>query len=424
METAKTTTMESGDDGRVSDWPFSAAALGLKPSATNATSQRARELRLAGRGIIALSAGEPDFPTPDHILDAAQAAMHEGHTKYTSVGGVAELKDAIRGKFRDENRLEFERDEVMASTGGKQVIANAMFATIDDGDEVIIPAPFWVSYPELVSFCGGRPVILPAHAENGFRITGEALEAAITPRTKWLILNSPCNPSGAVYSAELLGDIVAVLERHPHVHVLSDDIYEHLIYSDTEFRTLAELAPQLSDRVLTMNGVSKAYAMTGWRIGFAGGPARLIKAMEKIQGQTTSCPNSVAQWAAIAALNGPKDFLLDRRASFRRRRDLVVERLNAIDGIECLKPDGAFYVYPSCHGLFGRITATGRHLTSDRDFTEALLEEQGVAVVFGDAFGLPGHFRISYAASDAELKEACERIASFCAEMSTKGSGT
>ncbi|KUF08994.1 pyridoxal phosphate-dependent aminotransferase [Pseudoponticoccus marisrubri] len=400
------------------EWFFSRAAQRLKASATNATSQRARELRAEGRDIIALSAGEPDFDTPAHIRRAASDAMQAGHTRYTNVGGVPELKDAIRAKFLDENGLRFERSEVMASTGGKQVIANALLATINAGDEVIVPAPYWVSYPELVSFCGGTPVTVPTSARNGFLITAEELEAAITPRTKWLMLNSPCNPSGAVYHEQRLSELAAVLERHPQVHVLSDDIYEHLIYSDAPFRTLASVAPGLAGRILTMNGVSKAYSMTGWRIGFAGGPAKLIKVMEKIQGQTTSCPNAIAQWATIAALTGPKDFLAERRASFRERRDLVVSRINAIDGLECLTPDGAFYVYPSCEGLLGRVSPAGRTIDSDRDFAEALLEEANVAVVFGEAFGLAGHFRISYASPTAQLSEACDRIEAFCVRTS------
>lgn len=426
-DTVRTATKMQGQvaeaqPAKDADWPFSGAALRLKPSATNATSQRARELRAAGEDIIALSAGEPDFPTPGHVIQAAIDAMRAGHTGYTSVGGVPELKDAIRAKFREENGLEFRRDEIMASTGGKQVIANAMLATIDDGDEVIVPAPFWVSYPELASFCGGKPVVIPTTAEDGFCISPEGLEAAITPRTKWLLLNSPCNPSGAVYSADLLERLAAVLERHPHVHILSDDIYEHLIYSDAPFRTLLQVAPQLRDRTLTMNGVSKAYSMTGWRIGFVGGPARLVKAMEKIQGQTTSCPNAIAQWAAIAALTGPKDFLQERRASFRARRDLVIGKLQQIAGVDCATPEGAFYAYPSCEGFFGGTSGGGRKIESDRDFTEALMEEANVAVVFGAAFGLAGHFRISYAAPEAGLTEACARIAQFCASI-TGGCG-
>lgn len=411
MRTATSTRRQTEN----SDWPFSAAALRLQPSATNATSQRARELRAAGQDVIALSAGEPDFPTPEHILQAAKDAMRAGHTRYTTVGGVPELKDAIRTKFHEENGLEFSRDEVMASTGGKQVIANAMLATVNAGDEIIIPAPYWVSYPELASFCGGQPVIIPTSAETGFCITPEDLEAAITPKTKWLLLNSPCNPSGSVYSAELLEQLAEVLDRHPQVHILSDDIYEHLIYSDAPYRTLLEVAPQLRNRTLTMNGVSKAYSMTGWRIGFVGGPTHLIKAMEKIQSQTTSCPNAIAQWAAVAALTGPKGFLKERLESFRSRRDLVIARLEEIDGIECPTPDGAFYAFPSCKGFFGCASGGGRKIETDRDFTEALLEEADVAVVFGAAFGLPGHFRVSYAAPEEDLRTACDRIAGFCA---------
>lgn len=397
---------------------LSRAARRLKPSATNSTSQRARDLRAEGRDIVALSAGEPDFDTPQHVKAAAIAAMKAGHTKYAPVAGIPELKKAVRDKFSRENGLDYADAEIMVSTGGKQVIANAMLATIDPSDEVIVPAPYWVSYPELVSFCGGTPVIVRSEAENGFLLSADDLERAITPRTKWLILNSPCNPSGAVYTREALAEIAVVLERHPRVHVLSDDIYEHLIYSGTPFATIAEVAPALKDRVLTMNGVSKAYAMTGWRIGYAGGPADLIKAMSKIQGQTTSGANSIAQWAAVAALSGPQEFLAERRASFHQRRDLVIGLLRTAPGIACAVPDGAFYVYPSCEALFGMVSPGGRRIGSDQDFSEALLDEEGVAVVYGAAFGLPGHFRISYAASEDNLREACGRIARFCAAVS------
>jgi len=393
---------------------LSVAAMRLKPSATNAMSQRARDLKAAGSDIIALSVGEPDFPTPENVISAAIDAMKAGHTRYAPVVGIPELKKAVRAKFSRENGLDYGDDEVMVSTGGKQVIANAMMATINPGDEVIIPAPYWVSYPELVSFCGGTPVTVQAEATTGFLLTARDLEAAITPRTKWVIINSPCNPSGAVYSREVLEQIAEVLQRHPRIHVLSDDIYEHLIYSDTPFSTLAEVAPQLKDRVLTMNGASKAYAMTGWRIGYCGGPAALIKAMAKIQGQTTSGANSVAQWAAVAALNGPQDFLAERRVSFQTRRDLVVVMLRDSEGLDCLVPDGAFYAYPGCTGTFGKTSAGGRIIKCDQDFAEALLDEQCVAVVYGAAFGLPGHFRVSYSASDTQLHDACARIQKFC----------
>ncbi len=396
---------------------LSLAAMRLKPSATNSTSQRARELKAAGRDVIALSAGEPDFDTPEHVLKAAAEAMAAGHTRYAPVSGIPELREAVRQKFLRENGLDFEVSQIMVSTGGKQVIANAMLATINPGDEVIIPAPFWVSYPELVSFCGGTPVIVPTKAEQNFAMPPQDLEAAITPRTKWLVLNSPCNPSGGVYSEEELEALAEVLRKHPQVHVLSDDIYEHVIYSETPFRTLAAVAPDLADRILTMNGVSKAYAMTGWRIGYAGGPKHLMKAMEKIQGQTASGANSIAQWAALAALTGPQDFLVERRESFRRRRDLVVERLNDMPGLECRTPDGAFYVYPSCEGTFGKTAPSGVEITNDEIFCRTLLDETGVAVVHGAAFGLPGHFRVSYAASDEELVEACRRIGGFCAGL-------
>lgn len=404
---------ELADTGSI----LSKAARGLRPSATNSTTQRARELKAAGRSIIALSAGEPDFDTPEHIRQAAVEAMAAGHTRYAPVGGILELKQAIQAKFKRENKLSYDLAEIMVSTGGKQVIANAMLATIDAGDEVIIPAPFWVSYPELVSFCGGQPIILQADAANGFLMSAASLRAAITPKTKWLILNSPCNPSGAVYGGTELMALAEILRAHPHVHILCDDIYEHLIYASTPFHTLAEIAPDLKGRILTMNGVSKAYAMTGWRIGYAGGPAVLIKAMEKIQGQTTSSANTIAQWAAVAALNGPQGFLAERRESFRRRRDLVVKRLNPIPGLRCAIPDGAFYAYPSCVGTYGKRSPAGVLIDSDVAFCTALLDEAGVAAVHGDAFGLPGHFRVSYATSEAQLHEACDRITDFCAKL-------
>lgn len=396
---------------------LSQAVTRIQPSATNSTAQRARELKAKGRDIISLSTGEPDFNTPDHILEAARDAMAQGHTRYTPISGIPELRNAIRSKFARENGLDFDITEVMVSTGGKQVIANAMLATIDTGDEVVIPAPYWVSYPELVSFCGGTPVIVPTEASNNFCMTAQALQGAITSRTKWLILNSPCNPSGAVYSADMLHEIADVLDQHPKVYVLCDDIYEHLIYSNTPFATLAAVAPKLRGRILTMNGVSKAYAMTGWRIGYAGGPAPLIKAMEKIQGQTTSGANSIAQWAAVAALEGPQDLLALRRESFRRRRDMVVEQLGRAEGIHCRIPDGAFYVYPSCEGTLGKRTQQGMVIGSDRDFSVALLDQVGVAVVHGSAFGLGGHFRISYAVAEDQLIEACRRIQEFCASL-------
>lgn len=396
---------------------LSEAAQRLKPSATGSMSQRARELKAQGHDIIALSAGEPDFDTPSHVLDAAAAAMLQGHTRYTTVSGIPELREAIRKKFLRENELEFSVDQILVSTGGKQVIANAMLATINPGDEVVIPAPYWVSYPELVSFCGGTPVVLPSEAESDFVVTPRQLERVISDRTKWLILNSPCNPSGAVYDEAALAALAEVLRRNPQIHILADDIYEHLIYSGKPFRTLAAVAPDLSGRILTMNGVSKAYAMTGWRIGYAGGPRDLIKAMEKIQGQMTSCPNSVAQWAAVAALEGPQDFLAARRQSFVERRDHVVAELNAAPGLSCRTPDGAFYAYPSCVGAFGKVTPAGTQITDDESFCRAVLDETGVAVVHGSAFGIPGHFRVSYAASIEQLAEACRRIRDFCGAL-------
>lgn len=396
---------------------LSKAVQRLRPSATNSTAQRARELRATGHDVIALSTGEPDFKTPDHIRSAAIKAIETGYARYTPVGGIPELRSAIQAKFKHENNLDYDLSEIMVSTGGKQVIANAMLATIDPGDEVIIPAPFWVSYPELVTFCGGNPIVVQASAADGFLMSAASLEAAISPKTKWLIINSPCNPSGAVYDAMELAALAEVLRKYPQVYILSDDIYEHLIYTGVPFRTLAEVAPDLKSRILTMNGVSKAYAMTGWRIGYAGGPALLIRAMEKIQGQTTSSPNAIAQQAAVAALNGPQDFLVERCESFRRRRDLVVKKLNAVDGLHCELPDGAFYAYPSCASIFGKRSPAGAIIDSDLTFCTALLNEAGVAVVHGSAFGLPGHFRVSYAASEGKLSESCDRIAGFCASL-------
>ena len=403
---------------------LSKAVQRLKPSATNSTTQLARELRAAGRDVIALSVGEPDFDTPTHVVGAATEAMKAGHTRYAPVMGIPELRAAVQRKFREENGLEFEIDQIMVSTGGKQVIANAMLATIDPGDEVVIPAPFWVSYPELVTFCGGSPVIVPSRPEADFLLSPQELEEVLTPKTKWLVLNSPCNPSGGVYGADELAALAETLRRHPQVHVLCDDIYEHLIYSDTPFKTLAAVAPDLADRILTMNGVSKAYAMTGWRIGYAAGPKPLIRAMGKVQGQTTSAANSIAQWAAVAALTGPQEFLAERRESFRRRRDMVVARLNAAPGLHCRTPAGAFYVYASCEGTFGATSPAGARIHDDQSFCQALLEESGVAVVHGTAFGLQGHFRVSYSASDEQLIAACDRIVAFCTALAEQGKGS
>jgi aspartate aminotransferase len=396
---------------------FSAALSRIKPSPTNFASDRARRLKAEGRDIVPVSSGEPDFPTPDNILAAANAAMARGLTKYTPVAGIPELREAVVRKFKRENALDYQVAQTIVSTGGKQVVANALLATVDPGDEVVIPAPYWVSYPEMVQLCGGTPVAVTTSVADGFKMRPAALEAAITPRTKWLILNSPCNPSGAVYSRDELKALAEVLERHKHVWILTDDIYEHLIYGDLAFTTLAQVEPELYERTLTVNGVSKAYAMTGWRIGFAGGPAKLIKAMETIQSQVTSGTCSVSQWAAVEALNGPKDFLRDRRKAFEQRRDLVVSMLNQAHGIQCPTPDGAFYVYPSCAGVLGKRMPDGRTIKTDEDFVLALLESEGVAVVHGSAFGCGPNFRISYAASTDLLDEACRRIQRFCASL-------
>ena len=390
----------------------------IAPSPTVAISQTARELAAAGRDILSLSAGEPDFDTPEHIKDAAIAAIEEGKTKYTAPDGIPELKQAICDKFKRENGLTYTPAQISVATGGKQVLYNALMATLDPGDEVIIPAPYWVSYPDMVKLAGGEPVVIESRPEDGYKITAEALEAAITPRTKWLIFNSPSNPTGAGYTEPQLKALTDVLMRHPQVHVMSDDMYEHLAYDGFRFVTPAQVEPGLYDRTLTVNGVSKAYAMTGWRIGYAGGPEALIAAMRKLQTQSTSNPTSISQWASVAALSGPQEFLAERAEVFRRRRDLVVDRLNAIEGIECPRPEGAFYVYPSIKALIGATSSGGRINDSDEAFASALLEEQGVAVVFGAAFGLSPAFRISYATSDEVLEDACNRIAAFVAGLS------
>jgi len=394
---------------------FLSDALGrIKPSPTIAMTSRARELAASGRDIISLSAGEPDFDTPLHIREAAKAAIDAGHTRYTAVDGIPELKRAVADKFRRENGLEVTPAQVTVGTGGKQVLYNALMATVNPGDEVVIPAPYWVSYPDMVLLAGGTPVVVTADMGQDYRINPEQLEAAITPRTKWLILNSPSNPTGSVYTAAELEGLAEVLRRHPHVLVMSDDIYEHLIF-EGDFATMAAVAPDLAGRTLTVNGVSKAYAMTGWRIGYAAGTEWLIRAMGTLQSQSTSNPCSVAQHAALAALTGPQDFLEESRAAFRRRRDLVVTGLNQCEGIACPRPQGAFYVYPSIAGLIGRTSAKGHRIDDDEAFATALLDETGVAVVFGEAFGLGPHFRISYATSDAVLEDAIARIRGFCA---------
>lgn len=395
---------------------FLADALSrVKPSATIAVSQKARELKAQGRDVIGLGAGEPDFDTPDNIKDAAIDAMRRGETKYTPVAGIPELRKAISDKFMRENGLAYTPDQVIVGTGGKQILFNALMATLNAGDEVIIPAPYWVSYPEMVAICGGTSVFAQTRLEDAFKLDPQVLEDAITAKTKWLIFNSPSNPSGAAYSESELRALTDVLLRHPHVWVLTDDMYEHLCYDGFQFKTPAQVEPKLYERTLTMNGVSKAYAMTGWRIGYAGGPRELIKAMDMIQGQQTSGANSIAQWAAVEALNGPQDFIERNKAIFAGRRDLVVSMLNQANGISCPTPEGAFYVYPSCAGLIGKTAPSGKTIESDEDFVTELLETEGVAVVHGSAFGLGPNFRISYATSEELLEEACHRIQRFCA---------
>jgi aspartate aminotransferase len=396
---------------------LSEALSRIKPSATVGITQKARAMAREGRDIIALSAGEPDFDTPQHVRDAAIAAMNSGKTRYTDVDGIPELKQAVADKFRRDNGLDVTAADCFVSSGGKQVIFNALMATLNPGDEVVVPVPYWVSYPEIVALCGATPVLARATAETGFKLRPEVLAAAITPATKWLILNSPSNPSGAAYSAEDLRALAEVLRQAPQVHVLTDDIYEPLVYDGLKFATLAQVAPDLMGRVLTMNGVSKSHAMTGWRIGYCTGPRELLSGMLKLQSQSTTNPSSISQWAAVAALNGPQDFLVGWREEFQARRDLVVAGLNAAAGVTCLMPQGAFYVFPSCAGALGKATAGGRRLETDADFVMGLLEETGVALVHGTAFGLAGHFRLSYAASRAELNAAVERIGAFCAGL-------
>ena len=389
----------------------------IKPSATIAVTDKARALKAAGRDVIGLGAGEPDFDTPENIKDAAVRAIREGKTKYTAVDGIPELKAAIVAKFKRENGLDYKPEEISVGTGGKQVLFNALLATLNPGDEVIVPAPYWVSYPEIVALAGATPVTVPTTEADGFRLKPEALEAAITPKTKWLILNSPSNPSGAAYTRADLKALTDVLLKHEQVWVLTDDMYEHLVYDDFVFTTPAQVEPALKARTLTMNGVSKAYAMTGWRIGYAAGPSMLIKAMAKLQSQSTSNPSSISQWAAVEALNGPQGFIPKSREVFRERRDLVVSMLNQAPGIDCLRPEGAFYVFPSCAGTLGKKTASGKVLETDEDFVTALLEETGVAVVQGSAFGLAPFFRISYATATEQLEDACSRIQRFCAGL-------
>ena len=378
----------------------------------------ATELKRQGKDVIVLGAGEPDFDTPDHIKDAAERAIQMGATKYTALDGAPELKAAIRAKFKRDNGLEFSQEEITVSAGAKQVLYNAMMATLDPGDEVVIPAPYWVSYADIVLIAGGRPVFASCSEANGFRLSAEDLDRAITKRTRWVILNSPSNPTGAAYSAADYWPILDVLSRRPHVWLMSDDIYEHIVYDDFRFATPAAIEPSLRNRTLTVNGVSKAYAMTGWRIGYAGGPSPLIKAMAVVQSQSTSCASSISQAAAVEALNGPQEIISERRRSFQARRDLVVSALNKIDGVACRVPEGAFYAFASCAGLIGKTAPDGKFIESDAAFAEYLLDAAGVAVVPGSAFGLAQYFRISYATSTAELEEACRRIATACAQLS------
>ncbi|HEY1560415.1 MAG TPA: pyridoxal phosphate-dependent aminotransferase [Caulobacteraceae bacterium] len=396
----------------------SASLRRIKPSATAAASTRARALRAAGRDVISLDAGEPDHDTPENIKEAAIRAIREGKTKYTDVDGIPELKAAICAKFVRENGLSYQANQINVSPGGKPVIFNAMMASLEPGDEVVIPAPYWVSYPDMVLLAGGKPKFVPTTAANGFKVQPADLEAAMGERTRWLILNSPSNPTGAAYTETELRGLAEVLLRHPRVWVLTDDMYEHLVFGDFQFRTIAEVEPQLYERTLTMNGVSKAYAMTGWRIGYAGGPAPLIAAMRKVMSQSTSNPASISQWAAVEALSGPQDFIKPNAKVFEGRRDLVVSMLNQANGLSCPAPEGAFYVFPSCAGLVGKQAPNGKTIATDGDFADALLEAEGVSVVFGEAFGLSPFFRISYATSNALLEEACTRIQRFCGSVS------
>src|SRR5512138_1646898 len=390
----------------------------IKPSATIAVTDKPRALKASGRDVIGLGAGEPDFDTPEHIKRAAIRAIEGGKAaKYTAVDGIPELKAAIARKFKRENGLDYKPSQIIVGTGGKQVLYNAFMATLDPGDEVIIPAPYWVSYPDMVMLARGEPVSVPTTLESGFKMSPEALERAITPKTKWVLLNSPSNPTGAAYTRAELKKLTDVLVRHPHVYVMTDDMYEHLVYDDFEFATPAQVEPKLYDRTLTVNGVSKAYCMTGWRIGYAGGPAELIKAMQTIQSQSTSNPSSISQAAAIEALSGPQDFIPAHNEKFKERRDMVVEMLNKAPGIRCHRPEGAFYVYPSCAGAIGKKTPQGKVIETDEDFVTELLESEGVAVVQGSAFGLGPAFRISYATKTSDLEDACKRIQRFCGNL-------
>lgn len=389
----------------------------IQPSATISISNKAMALKAEGRDIIGLSAGEPDFDTPDNIKEAAISAIRKGYTKYTNVDGIPELKKAIAAKFKRENGLDYKVSQVSVGTGGKQILFNALLATVNPGDEVVIPAPYWVSYPDIVMLAGGKPVFVETTIEHGFKLQPEALERAITAKTKWFVFNSPSNPSGAAYSKAELKKVTDVLMRHPHVWVLTDDMYEHLVYDDFAFTTPAQVEPRLYERTLTMNGVSKAYCMTGWRIGYGAGPEALIKAMSKLQSQSTSNPSSIAQWAAVEALNGPQDFIPANNKVFKERRDLVVSMLNQAKGLSCPTPEGAFYVYPSCKGAIGRTAPSGNIIKTDEDFVTELLAAEGVAAVHGAAFGTSPFFRISYATATGVLEDACHRIQRFCGNL-------
>ncbi len=389
----------------------------IKPSASTMAGQRARELRAAGRDIVGLTSGEPDFDSPENVAEAVVRAMAESRTKYTDVGGTPELKAAIRRKFQRENQLDYSASEIIVGTGGKQVIFNALMCTVEAGAEVIVPAPYWVSYPDIVLLAGGSPVFVRCPPEHGFKLRPEDLEKAITPRTRWLILNAPNNPSGAVYSRDELKALASVLLRHPDVWILTDDMYEHILYDGRAFATIAQVEPGLKSRTLTVNGVSKAYAMTGWRIGYGGAPVELVKAMTKLQSQSTSNPSSIGQAAALEALSGPQDFIAQRTATFQQRRDRVVALLNEVPGISCHQPEGAFYVFPSCEGVLGRKTPAGRVLESDEDFILYLLDEENLAVLQGAAYGVSPFFRISFAASMALLEEGCRRVRRACEKL-------
>ena len=385
----------------------------IKPSATMAVTQKARELKAAGKDIIGLGAGEPDFDTPENIKKAAIQAINGGDTKYTPVDGTPELKKAIKAKFKRENNLDYELDEISVGTGGKQIIFNAFAVSLNESDEVIIPAPYWVTYPDVVNYFNGKPIFVQCGEESGFKITPQQLENTINQSTKWFILNSPSNPTGSCYTKNELLELANVLKKYPHVNIMTDDLYEHLIYDDNEFHTFASIAPELKERILTLNGVSKAYAMTGWRIGYAGGNASLIKAMGKLQSQSTSNPTSISQAAAVEALNGDNSFIAERAKVFKGRRDFLINEFTSMNGITCRVPEGAFYVFPSCKGVIGKVDESNNKITNDEEFTTSLLEHAGVAVVQGSAFGLEGYFRISYATSDENLRNACVRMRDF-----------